>query len=80
MSSTIYYVIYIEISGGKSEIMTSLAPVAGCTLPRQHKKAKSCIFDLGLYVLDLEGKGPWVVTATNRIKKPVRNLNFMSKK
>ena len=44
-------------------IMASLSRVAGCTLPRQSEKAKSCVLDLGLIVLDLEGNGPWGMIA-----------------
>ena len=35
--------------------------------PRQNEKEKSCVFYLGLDVLDLEGNGPWGMIAANRI-------------
>ena len=65
------------MSGGKSEIMASMSRGAP---PRQREKAKLCVLDLGLDVLDLEGNSLWGIIAANRIKKKsVRNLNFTSR-
>ena len=57
---------YLEMSGGKSEIMAFMSRGAP---PRQHEKAKSCVLDLGLGVLDLEGNGLWGMITANRILK-----------
>ena len=35
--------------------------VAGCTDIYQREKAKPCVLDLGLDVLDLERNGSWVI-------------------
>ena len=49
--------------------MASLSRLAGWTLPRQSEKAKSCVLDLGLDVLDLEGNGPWgMIAAKSNLK------------
>ena len=34
--------------------------------PRMREEAKSCVLDLGLDVLDLEGNGPWGMITVNR--------------
>ena len=59
-----------EMSGGKSKYNGFFVGMTGCTLPRQSEKAKSCVLDLGLDVLDLEGNGPWsMITAKSNLKK-----------
>ena len=60
--------------------MTSLARVAGYTLPRQYKKAKSCVLDLGLDVLDLEENVPWGIIAANQNLKISSKFDFHDEK
>ena len=62
-----YLLCYLEYKVEANQII--MASLSRGAPPRQNEKAKSCVLDLGLDVLDLEGNGSWGMIAVNRLLK-----------